>query len=116
MSERIAAPDDDLVSATVDTRFGVFVDAHNSPAVLEDFASAIPELLSSQRVSGSVVIGQLDHAVTAELHDIVLVSPKKVHFAQRLPQNSRHCLVCVAPRNRSVGLILSEARARMTRE
>lgn len=105
----------DLVSAIVDTRFGVFVEK-TSPAALEDFASAIPELLSSQRASGSVVIGQLDHAVSVEFHDIVLVSPKKVHFAQRLPQNTRHCLVCVAPRNRSVGLILSEARERMTRD
>src|ERR1044071_4952595 len=116
MSEPSEGQDADLLSAIVDTRFGAFVDGANSPARLEDFASAIPELLSSQRVSGSVVIGQLDHAVTAELHDIVLVSPKRVHFAQRLPQNSRHCLVCVAPRNRSVGLILSEARSRMPRD
>jgi hypothetical protein len=116
MGEGTKAPDGDLLSAIVDARFGAFVDDDERPSALEDFASAIPELLSSQRVSGSVVIGHLDHAVSAEFHDMVLVSPKKVHFAQRLPQNPRLCLVSVAPRNRSVGLILSEARARMTRE
>jgi hypothetical protein len=106
---------EDLVSAFVDVRFGAFVGADEAPRALEDFASAIPELLNGQRVSGTVLIGHLDTAVTAEFHDIVLVSAKRVHFAQRLPENPRIALVCVASRNRSVGLILSEARARMTR-
>lgn len=109
------AAQEDLVSAFVDVRFGAFVDRENGPRALEDFASAIPELLNSQRVSGSVLIGHLDTAVSAEFHDIVLVSAKHVHFAQRLPDNPRVALVSVASRNRSVGLILSEARARMTR-
>jgi hypothetical protein len=89
--------DADLVAGLADLSSGELLGDETVPS-LEAFASAAPELFAD-----------------SALLDIVLVSPDRVHVAQRVPDEARLAHLSVARRTRSVGLILSEARARMGR-
>ena len=95
-----ARESDDLMCALVYVSRGELLE--EAPA-LESFAAAVPELLASARTAA---LG---------LQDILLVSRQRVHIAQRVPQSPGIALATVAPRTRSVGLIVSEARARLER-
>jgi hypothetical protein len=83
-----------------------------SGSELSDFASALPELLRAP-AAGPGAPAELGHTSAAGVLDLVLVSPRHIHVAQRLPDSPELVLVSVAPRSMSIGSVLSETRARL---
>ena len=76
----------------------------------------MPELFANDRVSWELVFQRLKRADELDgLQDLVLVSRRHVHIAIRSTRDPSLVLIGVAPRTRSIGLIVSEARARLTR-
>jgi hypothetical protein len=108
--------DSDLSSALVDIRTGTVVEAGaaGNAQGLEDFAAVLPELFADP-CSRSMVFRLADAASAAGLDDIVLISPRRVLVAQRVPAEPGLALVSVSTRAGSIGLVLSEARARLAR-
>jgi hypothetical protein len=108
-----------LVSAIADLRMGTLIGGgEGSQAVerLESFASTVPELFATNRVSWEMVFQRLKRADELDgLQDLVMVSRRQVHVAIRSTRDPSIVLLAVAPRNRSIGLIVSEARARLVR-
>jgi hypothetical protein len=108
-----------LVSALADLRMGTLLGSPENGAAadrLESFASAVPELFANDRVSWELVFQRLKRADELDgLQDLVLVSRRHVHIAIRSTRDPSLVLIGVAPRTRSIGLIVSEARARLTR-
>lgn len=107
-----------LVSALADLRLGTLIGAREEgPAGdrLESFAAAAPELFATDRVSWEIVFQRLKRKGEIDgLHDLVLVSRGHVHIALRSARDPAIVLIATAPRTRSIGLIVSEARARLT--
>lgn len=108
-----------LVSALADLRMGTLLGGPEGGAAaerLESFASAVPELFATDRVSWELVFQRLRRADELDgLQDLVLVSRRHVHVAIRSTRDPSIVLIAVAPRTRSIGMIVSEARARMSR-
>lgn len=108
-----------LVSAIADLRMGTLIGGSEGGAAaerLESFASAVPELFATDRVSWEIVFQRLKRADELDgLQDLVMVSRRLVHIAIRSTRDPSIVLLAVAPRNRSIGLIVSEARARLAR-
>lgn len=108
-----------LVSALADLRLGTLLGGPEGGAAaerLESFASAVPELFATDRVSWELVFQRLRRADELDgLQDMVLVSRRHVHIAIRSTRDPSIVLIAVAPRTRSIGMIVSEARARLTR-
>jgi hypothetical protein len=109
--------DGSFSSAMVDTRTGLVLGAEpgSDAATLAEFAAALPELFRAADVSEHLHSARLDAAAPAEVRDLVLVSPSRVHVAQRLPQDPALAVAVVAGRSGSLGWIVGEARARLTR-
>jgi hypothetical protein len=110
--------DSELASVLADVGTGDLVESppdSDAAGRLADFAAALPELFASASLSRRALYGRLDDDATSGLQDIVLISPRRVHVAQRVRNEPGLALVSVAPRTESIGLILSEARARLTR-
>jgi len=107
-----------LVAALADLRMGTLIGSvQQAGAVerLEGFATAVPELFANDRVSWELVFQRLKRSDELDgLQDLVLVSRKHVHIALRSARNPSLVLIGVAPRSRSIGLIVSEARARLS--
>jgi hypothetical protein len=119
MSEPALGPtasDSGLACAIADLRIGALVGV-NGVAVderLEGLAAATPELFATDRISWELVFGRLKRVDELEgLRDIVLVSKHRVHVALRSQHNPSLVLIGVAQRTRSIGSIVSEARARL---
>jgi hypothetical protein len=112
-----AAADDSLDSAMVDTRSGLILGAEpgTDTATLAEFAAALPELFRTADVSERLHLARLDAVAPAPIRDLVLVSPRRVHVAQRLPGDPELAVVSVASRTGSLGWIVAEARAKLTR-
>lgn len=108
-----------LISAVADLRMGTLIGSDDGGAALErleSFASAVPELFATDRVSWEVVFQRLKRADELDgLQDLVMVSRRHVHIAIRSTRDRSIVLLAVAPRTRSIGLIVSEARACLTR-
>jgi hypothetical protein len=111
-----ATSDGEFSSAFAEIRSGALIDGGpgDAPPPLQDFAAALPELFADG-CSRSMVFRLDDAAAAAGLDDIVLISPRRVHVAQRVPDEPGLALVSVSARTGSIGLILSEARARLAR-
>lgn len=104
-----------LVSARVDTRSGLLVDESTSlSGTLAEFAAALPELLAPVSAVSKLVLEPLVGPARV-LKELVLISPRRVHLAQRLPEQPEVALVSAADRGASLGWIVSEARARLGR-
>ena len=112
-----ATDDDSFTSALVDTRTGLVLgaEAGTDPTRLADFASALPELFRATDVSERLLTGRLDAAAPAGVRDLVLVSTCRVHVAQRLPRDPDLAVVSVSGRGASLGWIVAEARAKLSR-
>lgn len=108
-----------LISALADLRMGTLLGSLETGAAaerLENFAAAVPELFANDRVSWELVFQRLKRADELDgLQDLVMVSRRNVHIAIRSTRDPSLVLIAVAPRTRSIGLIVSEARARLTR-
>jgi hypothetical protein len=106
-----------FTSAMVDTRTGLVLGAEpgSDSATLAEFAGALPELFRATDVSEHLHTARLDAAAPAKIRDLVLVSPGRVHVAQRLPRDPGLAVAVVASRSGSLGWIVAEARARLTR-
>ena len=108
-----------LISALADLRMGTLLGSLESGAAaerLENFAAAVPELFATNRVSWELVFQRLKQADELDgLQDLVMVSRRHVHIAIRSARDPSIVLIAAAPRTRSIGLIVSEARARLTR-
>lgn len=106
-----------LVSAVADIRLGTLMSAPGdaeSSALLWELAAAAPELFATDRISWDVVFGRLhSQAALQGFQELVLVSSQHVHIVLRSTQDPFIALVGVAPRTQNVGLVLSEARARL---
>jgi len=106
-----------LISAVADLRLGTLLGADaqgEGAARLESFASAMPELFARDRVSWELVFQRLRRSDEIDgLQDLVLVSRLHVHVALRSLHDPSIVLIGIAPRTRSIGLIVSEARARL---
>jgi hypothetical protein len=112
---RAATADSPLVSALAKASSGRLVESSlegASGSELSDFASALPELLRAP-AAGPGAPAELGHTSAAGVLDLVLVSPRHIHVAQRLPDSPELVLVSVAPRSMSIGSVLSETRARL---
>jgi hypothetical protein len=81
-------------------RRGALVGDEDGSPRLRALAAALPELLATRG-------GRLD-----AVDDLLFVSREHVHLAQRDGNDRSRALVAVATRDRPLGLILSEARAR----
>jgi hypothetical protein len=106
-----------LVAALADLRMGTLIGAPQGGSAerLESFAAAVPELFANDRVSWELVFQRLMRAGERDgLQDLVLVSHKHVHIALRSARDPSIVLIAVAPRSPSIGLIMSEARARLS--
>jgi hypothetical protein len=106
-----------LISLLADAETGRLVDAGKNveaAASLVDFAAALPELLGGGAAPHSVSFERAGAQMDDGLQDLVMVSPERVHVAQRLPIDPRMALVSVANRTASIGWIVSEARSRLT--
>lgn len=107
--------DGGLVSARVDTRTGLLIDeAPSVPATLAEFAAALPELLVPVSAVSRLVLEPLVGPPRV-LKELVLISPRGVHVAQLLPEHTGVAVVSAADRSASLGWVVSEARARLTR-
>lgn len=108
-----------LISALADLRMGTLlgtIESGQNAERLENFASAVPELFATDRVSWELVFQRLKRAGELDgLQDLVMVSRRHVHIAIRSTRDPSIVLIAVAPRTRSIGLIVSEARARLAR-
>lgn len=108
-----------LISALADLRMGTLLGSLESGAAadrLESFASAVPELFANDRVSWELVFKRLKQADELDgLQDLVMVSRRHVHIAIRSVRDPSLVLIAIGPRTRSIGLMVSEARARLTR-
>jgi len=110
-----AQGDDALVSARVDTRTGLLIDDPAPlPATLAEFAAALPELLAPVSAVSKLVLEPM-LGPPRVLKELVLISPRGVHLAQRLPDHPEIALVSAAQRGTSLGWVVSEARARLAR-
>ena len=100
-------PEVEIVSAFADLRCGMLLaephDQQPDPR-LESLAAAMPELFASDRApwDGS-----------SAFQHIVLVSREHVHVAMRCSDDPSVALIAIAPRGRSVGSIMAEARGRL---
>ena len=106
-----------LNSVLVDLRLGSVIAA---PAqgevdlVLEDLASASPELLATDRVAWETIFGRLQAGDGPRgFQDVVLVSAERVYVLLRSVRDPGVGLVSVSTDGRNVGLALAEARARL---
>lgn len=108
-----------LISALADLRMGTLLGSLESGAAaerLESFAAAVPELFATDRISWELVFQRLKQANELDgLQDLVMVSRRHVHIAIRSTRDPSLVLIAVGPRTRNIGLIVSEARARLTR-
>jgi len=105
-----------LVSALADATSGRLVEAPGVEATaLEGFAGALPELFETAITAHGLEAGRLDSKTVSGLQDLVLVSPTRVHVAQRLVRNPRAVLLSVADRESSIGWIVSQARSELDR-
>jgi hypothetical protein len=106
-------------SALADLRCGTILGLpEDGPpdARLESLAAAAPELFASERASWELIFGRLVACDEPQgFQDIVLVSRDHVHVAMRCTRDPSIALIGVAGRNRSVGSIVAEARARLAR-
>jgi hypothetical protein len=105
-----------LSCALADMRIGTIVGMSGTTLneSLEGLAAATPELFATDRISWELVFGRLKRAEELEgLRDLVLVSKQRVHVALRSQQNPSLVLIGTAPRTRSIGAIVSEARVRL---
>lgn len=101
--------DDELISVLVEARTGHVAElAGDESRVLDDFRATVPELFSP---AVHLTLGA--ESAPLELRDLVLVSPQRVHVAQRVPRDPKLVLVSVSSRSRSLGLVVSETRARL---
>jgi hypothetical protein len=111
-------PDAPLVSALADSRNGRLLSAPSgSPRALalEGFATVLPELFDGRSVARSLTSGRIDGGGAAPLEDIVLVGKSRVYVAQRVPNEPGLVLATVAGRDASLGYVVSEARASLSR-
>ena len=109
-------PEVGLVSAFADLRCGILLADPQEPAPdprLESLAAAAPELFASDRASWELIFGRLAQGDQHAFQHIVLVSREHVHVAMRCNGDPTVALIAVAPRNRSVGSIMAEARGRL---
>jgi hypothetical protein len=101
----------------VDLRFGSVIATHAAgevDLVLEDLASASPELLATDRVSWELIFGRLQAREGPRgFQDVVLVSADRVYVLLRSGRDPGVGLVGVSTDGRNVGLTLAEARARL---
>ena len=98
-------PEVGIVSAFADLRCGILLaDAHGQAPDprLESLAASVPELFASERASWD------------GFQHIVMVSREHVHVAMRCSDDPSVALIAIAPRGRSVGSIMAEARGRLT--
>jgi len=104
-----------LISALADAASGRLVETSGAAtSALESFAAELPELFEVALTAHGLEAGRLE-SKTAGLQDLVLVSPTRVHVAQRLVRNPRAVLLSVADREASVGWVVSEARSELAR-
>jgi hypothetical protein len=110
------ATDGALVSTLANVATGKLADGTTAVEreALEGFAAALPELFEPG-IARRMWLGSLEDDGTHRLEDLVLVSPRRVHVAQRIPGERMQVVVSVARRGGSIGWILSEARAALTR-
>lgn len=105
-----------LVSAVASIAAGKLSE-ETSPAervALGGFAAALPELFDPG-VLRRLSFGRPGPEGAGELEELMLVSPARVHVAQRLPSDRRRAVVSVAKRGPSIGWIVAEARATSNR-
>jgi hypothetical protein len=105
-----------LVWAFADLQCGLLLadsQASGPDPRLEGLAAAAPELFASDRASWELIFGHLPHGEQHAFQNIVLVSREHVHVAMRCSGDTSVALIAVAPRNRSVGSIVAEARGRL---
>jgi hypothetical protein len=101
--------DEELISVLVEAHTGHVAGlAGDECRVLDDFRATVPELFSP---AVHLTLGA--ESAPLELRDLVLVSPKRVHVAQRVPRDPKLVLVSVSNRSKSLGLVVSETRARL---
>ena len=107
-----------LVSAFADLRCGILLAERRGETPdprLETLAAVAPELFASDRPSWESIFGQPAQAEQQGFQHIVLVSREHVHVAMRCTRDPSIALIAVAPRSRSVGSIVAEARGRLAR-
>jgi len=112
---RRTTSDGALSSALVQSSTGKVLEVRAGSEGLEEFATALPELMGAPSLARALSVGRLQTATAGYLQDLVLVSPERVHVAQRLPENPELAVVSVARRSASLGWIVSEARATLNR-
>lgn len=102
---------DELISVLAVARTGRVADplVGSEAHALDDFRSTLPELFAP---AGTQLTFDASHE-PAVLRDLVLISPKRVHVAQRVPRDPSLVLVSVSNRSSNIGLVVSEARARL---
>jgi hypothetical protein len=103
-----------LGSALVEASSGRVLRALSSASGSEnlvEFATAVPELLGAPNPARSLALGSLKGTTSAPLRDLVLVSPARVHVAQRTERDPDRVVLCVTERGPSIGWIVSQARA-----
>src|SRR5262249_42661962 len=111
-------PEAPLLSALADSRSGTLLSPPSgSPRAraLEGFTTVLPELFEGPRVAQTLTSGRIDGGAVAALEDIVLVGRDRVYVAQRVPHEPALVLATVAGRDASLGYVVSEARASLTR-
>jgi hypothetical protein len=82
-------------------------------ATLDDFRAALPELMGDGRAPSCLSPEGACGASGPELLELVLVSRNRVHVALRVPRDPKLALLSVSNRSESLGVIVSEARARL---
>lgn len=105
-----------LVSALADAQSGrLLLPPPASPRapLLEGLAASLPEIFAGSSPMQRLTSGH--ESSPAGLDDLVLVGSNRVYVAQRVPHERRLALLTVAEREASLGWIVSEARASLTR-
>jgi hypothetical protein len=82
-------------------------------AALDDFRAALPELMGDGRAPPCLSADGACGASGPELLELVLVSRNRVHVALRVPRDPKLSLLSASNRSESLGVIVSEARARL---
>src|SRR5262249_50865327 len=115
--ERVVTTRAGLISALADLRVGrlfPLADEEEVAQSLHDLAAAAPEFFAAERGASLTAPSRLSASESpAGLQYLVLVSQRHVHIVLRSSRKPFLALVGLAPHTRNVGLILSEARARL---
>lgn len=103
------------VVAMVDGHVVRVVDSQADPTRLRRFALAARDVFDGVGVPLEAMWRRMGVPAPAEeIQDFILISERRVHVALRSSVSSDNALLDIAPHDRKVGLVISEARRRLT--